>query len=245
MQISIVGTGSKGNCYVIQNDNEALIIECGVRFSEVKKALGFNLKKVVGALVSHCHLDHSKYIADFVSAGIDIYSNPHTFNRNAIGNSHRFNAVSQGKMFKVGNFKVMPFDLKHDVPCLGFLVEHPETGKFCFITDSYYCEYRFKGLQNIIVEANYCETILNQRLANGEEPSFLRDRVLQSHMSLQTCKEFLNANDLKQVVNIVLIHLSDRNSNAKRFEKEVKELTAKRVTVAENGTTIPFGLTTF
>ncbi len=245
MKLTVVGTGSKGNCYVIQNDNEALIIECGVRFTEVKKALGFNIKKVVGALVSHCHLDHSKYLADFVAAGIDVYSNAHTFNRDSISYSHRFNVVQQGKSFKVGGFRVMPFDLKHDVPCLGFLIEHPETGKFCFITDSYYCEYRFKGLQNIIVEANYCETILNQRLADGDEPSFLRDRVLQSHMSLQTCKDFILANDISQVVNIVLIHLSDRNSNAKRFEKEIKEITAKRVTVAENGITIPFGLTTF
>jgi len=244
MKLTVVGTGSKGNAYVIQNDGEALLLECGVRFSDIKKALGFNLAKVSGMLVSHSHLDHCKSVKDVVSAGINVYAHPETI-RSFGFESHRLNGLAPDKPCQIGNFIVMGFELKHDVPCLGFLISHPQTGKFCFITDTYYCEYRFKGLSNIIVEANYCESILQGRLDNGEEPGFLRDRVLQSHMSLQTCKDFLKANDLSQVMNIVLIHLSDRNSNAVRFKNEIRELTAKKVTVAENGLSIGFGKTPF
>ena len=75
----------------------------------------------------------------------------------------------------------MPFDVKHDVAePLGFLIEHEECGLVLFLTDSYYSEYTFPGLNNIIVEANYDQRILDQRLANGEDPKFLRDRVIVS-----------------------------------------------------------------
>jgi len=244
MNLHVIGTGSKGNAYIIQNDDEALLIECGVKFSESLKALNFNTRKVAGMLISHSHLDHCKHVKEVIKAGIDVYclkETSDTFGKT----SHRINNVLSGKTFMVGNFKVAAFDLKHDVPCLGFIVEHAMIGRFCFITDSYYCEYKLPLMNNMIVEANYCDTILQARLDAGEEPSFLRDRVIRSHMSLQTCKQLLQANDLKNVFNIVLIHLSDRNSHALRFQKEIKDLTAKKVTVAENGTVIPFGKTPF
>ena len=74
---------------------------------------------------------------------------------------------------------------------------------------------------------------------------FVRDRVIQSHMSLKTCKEFLAANDLTKVNNIVLIHLSDPNSDAKRFINEVEQQTGKNVFVAEKGMIIDINLTPF
>ena len=146
----------------------------------------------------------------------------------------------------MGAYKIKAFDTKHDVKDpLGFLINHPESGNILFLTDSYYCEYTFKDLNNIIVEANYCQTILDRRLASGTNPKFLRDRVIESHMSLSTCKELLQANDLSHVNNIVLIHLSDGNSDAKRFKKEVQEATGKTVHVADAGMVIDFNKTAF
>jgi DNA/RNA-binding domain of Phe-tRNA-synthetase-like protein len=45
----------------------------------------------------------------------------------------------------------------------------------------------------------------------------------------------LKANNLSQVNNIVLIHLSDGNSDAEDFQKQVTELTGKTVYVADAG----------
>jgi len=79
----------------------------------------------------------------------------------------------------------------------------------------------------------------------GENPKFLHDRVITSHMSLDNCKGMLGANDLTAVNNIVLIHLSDGNSDARRFKKEVEEQTGKTVHVAEAGMVLDFNKTPF
>lgn len=57
MMLNVINTGSIGNGYVLHNDTEALVIECGCSFMEVKKVLNFNIKKIVGAVISHRHLD--------------------------------------------------------------------------------------------------------------------------------------------------------------------------------------------
>ncbi|MBB2148834.1 MBL fold metallo-hydrolase [Pedobacter gandavensis] len=244
MKLKVVSSGSVGNSYIVHNEDEALLIECGVRFKDIKQSLNFNLKKVVGCLVSHSHQDHCKGVREVVNAGINVFCLLETANTFGF-KSHRIKEVIPMQSFMVGNFKVMAFPLQHDVPCLGFMVEHKDTGRFVFITDTYYCEYSFPGLHNVIIEANYCQTILDAKLAAGATPEFLRNRVLKSHMSLSTCKEFLKANDLTSVNNILLIHLSDSNSHAERFQHEVKEQTAKTVNVASKGLEINFTKTPF
>ena len=62
MKLKILGSSSSGNCYILDNGNEALIIEAGIKLLDVKKALGWNIRKVVGCLITHQHNDHSKYI---------------------------------------------------------------------------------------------------------------------------------------------------------------------------------------
>ena len=64
MKLSVLGSNSLGNCYVLETDSEALIIEAGCKLSEVKKALRWKISKVAGAVVSHCHNDHSAYVKE-------------------------------------------------------------------------------------------------------------------------------------------------------------------------------------
>jgi len=53
--LNVIKSGSEANGYVLQNDNEVLILECGCSFLECKKVLGFNVKKVTACLISHGH----------------------------------------------------------------------------------------------------------------------------------------------------------------------------------------------
>lgn len=55
MLLRVISSSSSGNGYILENDKEALIIECGCRFKDIKIALGFNIRKIVGCIVSHEH----------------------------------------------------------------------------------------------------------------------------------------------------------------------------------------------
>lgn len=246
MKLKIIGTGSKGNAYILGNENEALLIEAGVNIKEIKQALDFEYSKVVGCIVTHRHGDHAKSINEVMKLGFETYASNDVFKHSGFSLVSKIgNEISPKQSFQVGNFKILPFDVKHDVPCLGFLIEHKDCGKVLFLTDTYYCKYTFPGLNNIIIEANYSKAIIDQKYGPDSDKEFLRNRILQSHFSLENCIDMLKANDLSAVNNIVLIHLSDRNSNEKQFKEEVFNATQKNVTVANNGMVIDFNRTPF
>ncbi|MEI6865541.1 MBL fold metallo-hydrolase [Flavicella sp.] len=245
MKLKIVGSNSQGNSYILENETEALLIECGMRFFDIKKAIDFNISKISGCLLTHEHKDHCVSINDVMKGGVDVYASKGTFE--AIGcNGHRANVIESKKPFLVGDFRIMPFDVKHDAAePLGFLINHKETGNVLFLTDSYYSPYTFDNLNNLIIEANFSEKIIDRKMEAGSIQTFLRNRILKSHMSLETNKEFLKANDLSKVNNIVLIHLSDSNSDEELFVKEIRELTCKTVYAAKKGMVLNFNKNPF
>ncbi|WP_159522943.1 MBL fold metallo-hydrolase [Sunxiuqinia indica] len=236
MQLTVLGSSSKGNGYILSNDTESLVIECGARFSDVQKALDFNISSIKGAVVSHEHGDHSRYIEQYLRMGIPVYTSQGTIDGIKFKQIRRPKVISHGRKFMVGNFKVMPFDVQHDCrEPLGFLVFHPEMGKLIFLTDTFYSDYVFKQLNHILCEVNYSDEILNENIKGGKVHPSQRKRLTTSHMSLKTAKQLLSANDLSSVNNIVLLHLSDRNSNAGQFKQEITAHTGKPVYVAQKG----------
>ena len=73
MLLKCVNTGSQnGNCYILENDKEALILDAGVRYKDVLKALDYNISKVTGLLLTHEHGDHVKSFKDFVRSGMPV-----------------------------------------------------------------------------------------------------------------------------------------------------------------------------
>jgi len=246
MKLKVVNSGSIGNCYILENENETLIIECGVSIQEIKEAINFDIKKVVGCLVSHVHNDHAKSVNEVMKLGIETYALADVFQKTGFSIKSPYqNEIEHGKVFHVGNFKVMPFNVRHDVPCVGFLIDHFETGRFIFLTDTYFCDYTFPDLNNVIIEANFCHDIIKQKYNPETSKEFLKNRIFKSHFSLRDCKNMLLANDLRKVQNIVLIHLSDSNSDEKRFQKEVYELTGKKTVCASKGLEIEFNKDAF
>jgi phosphoribosyl 1,2-cyclic phosphodiesterase len=241
MKLTVINSGSSGNLYLLKSDSgQVLILECGEKLIKVKEALNFDLSGVVGALSTHVHLDHSAYIEQFTNAGIKVYSNSQVVEKFG-GESHNLRIIEDNKQFNIGEFSIIPFNVRHDVlvKTLGFLIFHEEMGKTVFLTDCVYSKFTFKNISNWIVEANYCRDLID----SGQ--SFLSQRIISSHMSVQNCIKLLEANDLKQTNSICLIHLSNANSNAKEFQKKVKEATGKEVFVAEPNLVIDFNSSPF
>ena len=56
MNLKCISTGSKGNCYILSNGKEILVIEAGISYEKILCGLNYNVKDVVGVVVSHSHL---------------------------------------------------------------------------------------------------------------------------------------------------------------------------------------------
>ncbi len=236
MKLKILGSSSSGNCYLFQaNDGETLIIECGIDIREIKKALNFDVSNIVGCFVSHEHGDHSKSVQKLLDAGIDCYMSEGTKAVLAIEH-HRTHILPKLEKVSIGGYAVMAFKTQHDcTDPVGFLIHHSEMGLTLFATDTFYIEYTFQGLNNILIECNYAKDILYKNVSDGIITKTLKDRTLKSHFELENVKNFLKTSDLSGVRNICLLHLSDRNSDAGRFQREVEELTGVRTAVANTG----------
>ena len=245
MRLIIVGTGSAGNCYILEGRTSSLMIECGVRFFDIKRALNFNYSRIAGVLITHEHADHCRAAKDVIAAGINIFASAGTIA--ALGfNSHRLFALEENRSYTIGEFIVMPFTVKHDAAePFGFIIHHNECGNVLFLTDTVYSPYRFADLNQIIIEANYSFDIVEERNILGSMNGALTSRVIGSHMSIDTCLRLLKSNDLSNVHNIVLIHLSDGNSDERDFVERIANVTGKLTTAAVNGTIINFDLTPF
>lgn len=217
MKLKVLGSGSSGNCYILENDDEALIIEAGVPFMEVKKALNFNVMKIVGVLASHVHGDHAKYIDEYKRAGIKHFS-PYDM-------SHHISAECNF----MGNFRIKDFANSDksgrwlhnngdgsECPCYGFCIMHPDIGSLVYATDTEYVRWRFKGVNHILCEANY-----DMQFVNRDEPNY--EHRLRGHMSLPTALDFISTNDNPNLRTVCLLHLSASSSDAELFLKKAKE----------------------
>ena len=232
IDINVIGSSSKGNAYLISDGRSQLRQECGINFKEIQKAAGFKTSNLAGCLITHEHKDHCSAIKEVTRAGIDCYMSQGT--ADAIGyQHHRIKPVKARQQFQIGDWTILPFDVQHDVSePLGFLLANKNGAKILFATDTYYIKYKFKGLTHVMVECNYSLNILNENIESGRVPKVMRKRLLRSHFSLEHVKEFLKSNNLSSVEAIYLLHLSDNNSDEKRFKEEVQQVTGKPVYIA-------------
>ena len=244
MELRIIGSSSAGNAYLLDNGNESLLIECGCRWASILKRADFAVSRIRGAIISHEHGDHAGAIKNAVKSQINVFSSKGTFDALQMPASRLVHPVTELDTFQVGGFRIMPFDVQHDAAePFGFLIHHAETGFILFATDTYYLKYTFPGLNNIMIECNYEQSLLDANVASGIVSPAQQRRTMRSHMSFETCRRTLIANDLTDVNNIVLIHLSPQNSHAATFRRDIAAATGKNVFIAEPNENILFNKT--
>ena len=232
MEIRVLAAGSKGNCYQVSDGKTPLLLEAGIPFPVIRQKLDFGISELAGCLISHEHGDHAKAVKDMVKAGVDCYMSCGTAEALAV-TGHRVHIIEARRQFRVGTWAILPFETVHDArEPLGFLMAKQMGEKLLFATDTAYIAHRFEGLTCIMIEANYSMDILSRNVRGGAISSELRRLVIQNHMSLETLKAMLRANDLSQVEEIWLLHLSDVNSDAKLFKGKIQEISGVPVYIA-------------
>ena len=215
MHLKCLGSSSAGNCYLLTSDSgETLILDCGIPIKEIKKGLNWNIRNVVGCIVSHAHSDHSKSVEDLESMGIPILA-PY------LGNSC--------KSMNMGEFTVKPFDLTtidgswthtdangEPCPIYGFLITHKEMGRMLYITDCQVVKWRFKDINHILLGVNYDKDLIDN------EDSAKVNHVYRGHMSIDTACDFVKANNSKDLQNVIMCHLSKNNADKDLFIDKMK-----------------------
>lgn len=241
MKLKVISSSSKGNCYLLQSaGGDTLIIECGIPIDDIKKALNFNIKNVVGCVVTHEHNDHARSLRNIADMGIRVYAPNEAlikFRCKALPFTHK---VLPGGRYKIGNFTVMSLPAYHDVPCVCYVIKHDEIGRLLFVTDTYKMPWKIKNLNHLMIECNYCDDVLSWNEEKGNCPANLRERLMLSHMELKTTELAVKANVNDSLQDITLLHLSNDNSDAEHMRKTISASSGIPVYVAEKGLEIDF-----
>ena len=213
MKLTTLGSSSSGNCYILEIDNQILILEAGINIKYLNKVLKFDYSKVKGCLITHEHGDHAGHAKSFQESGIEICMSKGTATALEL---QFYTELTKYKAQNFGSFKVLSFDVEHDATePVNFLINHYETGNILFITDCKNLnDLSFPGLEYIIIEANYTESIIYDKIWNKIDNCFLEKRIINNHLSIEKTIQFLKRTDLSKCKAIILIHLSSSNSTS-------------------------------
>lgn len=215
MQIKILATGSKGNCYYVSDGVTRLLIECGIRYTDIMRGLDYSVGNIGAVLVSHAHRDHSLCAAEMAEMGFEMLMPAETAAALGLTDHPCVALAVQSKQYNVGTFGIVPFPLVHcntdgsECPCFGYLIASTATReKLLFATDTAYINPQFRGLTHVMIEVNYIGGMVDEDCIPEVEK-----RRLKSHMSLETAVQFLESTDRSALKAIYAIHGSETRSD--------------------------------
>lgn len=224
-------SSSSGNLYEVNDGSTRLMLECGCTFSQLQKLAGYRTGVWAGCLITHEHGDHAKSAKMLHQRGVKIYATEGTLDAIGLGAVKTIKPVVYMEPVEIGTFSVMPFRTIHNAqePC-GYVIRSNRIGEcLVFATDTYKIPYRFTGVTEIAVEANYTEKLLE---TNTGIPDVVLNRIRHSHLSLESCLEFLRAQDLSKCERITLVHLSRARSSADEFREVIQQETKIETIIA-------------
>lgn len=247
MVLKVFGSSSAGNGYVLRaSDGEAIVLECSCPLLAIKRFVNYQVNSIKGVFVTHEHGDHAGKVHEYLNdLSAPVYMSGGTIEalQERKWKARRMpNIVKHGDIVECGRYRVMALVLRigdaytHDArEPMCYLISHEECGNVLFITDSCCVPYNINGLNNIMIECNYDAELLEARYEAGKVDYNRLKRTVKSHMSIENCKKELLKMDLKDCMNIILLHISKDNGHLTRFEREVGECVRKSVKVALNG----------
>lgn len=237
IDIKIIGSGSSGNCYLANINGTKILLECGLPFKTIQKALNFKLSSIEGCLVTHEHIDHSKAVKDLIKNSINVYATKGTFDALNV-KSHRAILFSKDKedtycyMF-FNRFCILPFQAIHDAqePVSFYIKDIHTKESLLFVTDTAYMPYKIPNVNVLMVECNYVKNVIDSNVKNDSLNINLRNRIVKNHMSLETILTALKQANLSNLKKIYVLHLSDANSEEKVILEAIQRQTGAIVEI--------------
>ncbi|MBM4403319.1 MAG: MBL fold metallo-hydrolase [Candidatus Cloacimonetes bacterium] len=223
-QASVIASGSKGNCLLVQSDQAAVLFDVGISARRVWQALdnlGIPRKKLDAVVVSHEHSDHIKgagAVARLQQVPIFITDETFCHCERKLGDLRgRIKYFESGKGFRIGDLFIHPFSSPHDaVDSCNFTVRQDgnEEAKLAIATDvGYASKLVVKHLMDattLVLESNHDEILLKE----GPYPWDVKQRISsrQGHLSNVQAVGVISQIMHQRLKLLVLAHLSEINN---------------------------------
>ena len=226
MKFKQLHSSSRANLYTLTAPNgERLLIECGLPWGKVKEALGYDLFGIVGCLLTHNHMDHSKAVAGVMVAGIDVYASAGTFEAVGVNGERRAKRIPVRTLTEIGGFQVVAYPSHHDAAEPLFFIVGYDGEYMLFATDTSHITQRFDlAFKIVAIECSYDKHILQERVDAKDINEEVAKRLLTSHMSKQNCIAYLSeCCDLSQCEQIHLLHMSGDNLDKQQARNDIEK----------------------
>jgi len=219
VKIASLASGSNGNCYYLENDDDAVLIDAGVSRKQIVERmnrLGLSLSKLRGVFISHEHNDHIY--------GIDVFSRKHAVpvfmtqkTYAAYGRLIRnvsVNFFSPGVKMQMGSLTIHPFLKSHDAvePC-SFSVSSASRNVAVMTDIGLHCTNVIDHLRHadaLFLESNYDDHMLK----TGHYPAYLKRRIASDvgHLSNTQAATLALEHASARLKHVFLSHLSANNN---------------------------------
>lgn len=188
VQLTILGSGSGGNCAYLETPETRLLVDAGFSARQIRQrlaGLGRAPEGLQGILITHEHSDHIAGLAGLAGKlNIPIYCNRLT--REAVAAQLEIkidaNVFATGDSFAIGDVTVDTFSVPHDAyDPVGFLLR-TSAGNIGFLTDLGHATKlvleRIRPANVLLLEANHDVKMLQD---NPHRPWSLKQRILSRH----------------------------------------------------------------
>lgn len=239
MKVTIIASGSDGNCVHIKSGNTGILIDAGKWKRDIEKRLnekGINPASDIQAIcITHSHSDHIRGLTLANKYSYPVYATEGAWQGISGVNDdlkHTLSTVyGKYESIKLADLFIYPFRTYHDAhEPVGYAIEDDIGNRCCVVFDTGKIDdYMLDMMEgNIyVIEANHDEELL----INGTYADNLKARILsedRGHLSnLQT------AAALKQLIKgsgeqIYLTHLSSSNNTAMHARVEIMRALMER-----------------
>lgn len=177
------------------------------------------------------HNDHTKYLPNALKYQLPVYSC-----RTVAEKFKGVKVLELGKKYRIGDFLVQPIQVPHgDCECYAYIIEHDDFGKLLWATDLSDFPYKVKGVNHILLECNNSLDAIVGRMMDGRKSM----SSVTTHLDEDKCFEVLHRLKSPDLQTIVLLHLSDANSNEDTIRNRLKEeFCVTKTYIADKGLTV-------
>lgn len=237
MKVSVLSSGSKGNCTYVETKDHKILIDIGTSSLYVEKALrsiGVEPSSIDIVLITHAHIDHV--------GGLKVFCkkyNPLVYISDKIQKEANLNIInaSNDEIVNINyNIKIKSIKLSHDVSDIKGYVIEDDISSMVYITDTgYISEKNFESIVNknlYVFESNHdVEMLMN----NPKYPHHTKIRILsdKGHLSNKDSAYYLSKLIGDKTKYVVLAHLSEQN-NTESLALETLNETLKRKNIDFN-----------